>query len=194
MFPFEGLVSCVCRKFVLSVAYSAVAILFLISLTSCADEKTGGPVTSNLSPPKDAAGAMESDEVSHLTVDTVPDIGGEDPMITMTSTPSGITANVSWDQPPGFNVAGYTLYYGKHSQGSESVETTSEESDSEASHSEELSWCSQGESKTVKASSTTITGLEPNTQYFFAIRAFTEVESENLCSNAIMMTTPPAEA
>lgn len=194
MFPFEGLVSCVCRKFVLSVAYSAVAILFLISLTSCADEKTGGPVTSNLSPPKDAAGAMESDEVSHLTVDTVPDIGGEDPMITMTSTPSGITANVSWDQPPGFNVAGYTIYYGKHSHDSHSAEGASEALNSDESGSEEPDWCSTGESKTVQASSTSITGLQPNTEYYFAIRAFTEVESESLCSNAIMMTTPPADA
>ncbi|MBS0150561.1 MAG: fibronectin type III domain-containing protein [Nitrospira sp.] len=191
MLLFETLVGLACGKPIRSIAYPVVMILLLSSVTGCADENAGGPVASNLSAPTNATGAMESEEASHSTV---ADVGGEDPMITMTSTSSGITANVSWDQPPGFNVAGYTLYYGKHSQGSESVETTSEESDSEASHSEELSWCSQGESKTVKASSTTITGLEPNTQYFFAIRAFTEVESENLCSNAIMMTTPPAEA
>lgn len=191
MSRFETLVGLACRKSIRSIAYPAVVILLLSSLTGCADEQAGRPVTSNLSTPTSATGAVESDEASHSTV---ADVGGEDPMITMTSTSSGVTANVSWDQPPSFNVAGYTVYYGKHSQDAHSAEETSEELNSEDSHSEEVSWCSKGESKTVEAASTTITGLEPNTEYFFAIRAFTEKESESLCSNAIMMITPPAEA
>lgn len=191
MLLFEPLLGFAFRKPIRSLAYPAVVILLLSSLTGCADEQAGRPVTSNLSAPTSATGAVESDEASHSTV---ADVGGEDPMITMTSTPSGVTANVSWDQPPGFNVAGYTVYYGKHSQDSHSAEETSEELNSEDSHSEEVSWCSKGESKTVEAASTTITGLEPNTEYFFAILAFTEKESESLCSNAIMMITPPTEA
>lgn len=191
MLLFKTLLGFAFRKSVLSLSYPAVVILMLSSLIGCADENAGGPVTSNLSAPSSTTGAVESDEASHSTV---ADVGGEDPVITMTSTPSGVTANVSWDQPPGFKVTGYAIYYGKRSQGSESVETTSEESDSEASQSEEPSWCSQGESTPVEAPSITITGLQPNTEYFFAIRAFTAVESESLCSNAIMMTTPPAEA
>lgn len=194
MLLFETLLGFAFRKSVLSRSCPAVVILLVSSLTGCADENAGGPATSNLSAPMNATGAVESDEASHSTVATATDVGGEDPMITMTSTPSGVTANVSWDQPPGFNAAGYTLYYGKHSQDSNSVGEASETLNSDESGIEEPGWCSKGESTTVKAPSTTITGLEPNTQYFFAIRAFTETESESLCSNAIMMTTPSAEA
>lgn len=183
--------NCVSWKSTNLIARPALVILLFLSLTGCADEQAGGPVTSNLSAPANATGALESDEASHSTA---ADVGGEDPVITMTSTPSGITANLSWDQPPGFSVTGYTIYYGKSSQDPQSVETMSEESNPEELQAEELSWCSQGESKTVEAPSTIITGLQPNTSYFFAIRAFTKNESESLCSNAIVMITPPAEA
>jgi hypothetical protein len=59
---------------------------------------------------------------------------------------------------------------------------------------EEPRFCSDGESQTVQAPSATITGLEPNTPYFFAIRAFNENESESLCSNEITAVTPPAQS
>ena len=174
-----------------SIVQPKFVLILLLSLTGCADERAGGPVTSNVSAPTSATGPLESDEASHSTA---ADVGGEDPVITMTSTPSGVTANLSSDQPPGFNVTGYTIYYGKSLQDPQSVQTTSEELNPEELQTEELNWCSQGESKTVEAPSTTITGLQPNTSYFFSIRAFTENESESLCSNAIMMITPPAEA
>lgn len=191
MLLFETLLGYAFRKSVLSLSYPAVVILLLSSLIGCADENAGGPVTSNLSVPTNETSAVESDEASPSTV---ADIGGEDPRITMTSTSSGITANVSWDQPPGFSVTRYTIYYGKSSQDPESGEITSDESSPEELQTEELSWCSQGENKTVEAPSTTITGLQPNTSYFIAIQAFTGNESESVCSNAITMITPPGEA
>ena len=190
MLLFETLIGSVSRKSILSFAYPAIVILLLIPLTGCADEQAGGPVTSNLSTPANATGAAESDEASHSAV---ADVGGEDPVITMTSTPSGVTANVSWDHPPDFDVAGYTLYYAKRSEDSASTEATSEEFNPEESSSAEPSSCAQGESKTIEAPSATITGLQPNTVYFFAIRAITKNESESLCSNEIMVVTPPAE-
>ena len=191
MLLFEPLLGFAFRKPIRSLAYPALIFFLLIPLTGCADEKVGGPVTSNLSAPTNETGAVESDESSHPTV---PDIGGEDPRITMTSTSSGITANVSWDQPPGFSVTRYTIYYGKSSQDPEPGEITSDESSPEGLQTEEMSWCSQGESKTVEAPSTTITGLKPNTSYFIAIQAFTGKESESVCSNAVTMITPPGEA
>ncbi len=191
MSMFEAVVGLASRKSILSLIYPAIVVLLLIPLTGCADERAGGPITSNVSAPTSATSPLESAEASHSTVT---DVGGEDPTITMTSMPSGVTANLSWDHPPDFNVAGYVLYYGKHSQDSHSTEATSEESNPEESSSEEPNWCSQGEHQAVEAPSATITGLEPNTPYFFAIRAITGNESENLCSNAIVMITPPAEA
>ncbi|MDF0651051.1 MAG: fibronectin type III domain-containing protein [Nitrospira sp.] len=111
------------------------------------------------------------------------------------------------------NVAGYNIYYRKQpsaepsseesgSEESGSEESGSEESGSEKSSSEEPaseesgleepSSCSSGESQAVEAPAATITGLEPNTRYAFAIRAFNE--SESLCSNEITAVTPPAES
>lgn len=191
MLLFETVVGCAFRKSILSIAYSAVVTLFLIPLTGCADDRAGGPSSSSLSSPTDATSESNSDQTPPSTA---ADVGGEDPMITMTSTPFGVTANLSWDQPSGFNVAGYTIYYGKRSQGSHSVEATSEESNPEEASAEELGSCSQGEQQAVAAPSTTITGLEANTQYFFAIRASNENQSESICSNTIVVITPPAQA
>jgi len=190
MLMFETLVDFASRKSILSMVYSALAIFLLTPLIGCADESAGGPINSSLSASTDAASELDSDPAPSSAAE---EAGGEkDPTITMTSTPSGVTANVSWDHPPDFDVAGYTLYYGKRSQ--DSIEATSEEFNPEESSSEEPSSCSQGESKAVEAPSATITGLQPNTAYFFAIRAFTKNESESLCSNEIVVITPAAEA
>ena len=190
----ETLGGVVFRKSIFSMAYPAVVILFFILLTGCADEKAGGPVGSSLSAPTDPTGRLDSDDSDQAPHSTAADAGGEDPMITMASTPSGITADVTWNQPSGLNSTGYTIYHGKYLYNSPLEETLSEESNPEVAHSEESSWCFQGESRTVETSSTTITGLDPDTPYFFAIRAFTQNESESPCSKAIVVVTPPAEA
>ena len=43
--------------------------------------------------------------------------GAEDPAISVTSTPTGSTARLTWDLNPDPNVAGYSVYYGKQSSG-----------------------------------------------------------------------------
>jgi hypothetical protein len=108
----------------------------------------------------------------------------------MTQTPTGVTAQVTWDPPPNFKVAAYDIYYGMGS----SEQISSEESASEELGSEEPSPCTRGEKQTVDGPQATITGLDPNTQYVFAIRAFNEDKSESLCSNAITAVTTPAQS
>jgi hypothetical protein len=111
-----------------------------------------------------------------------------------------VTANLAWGPPPDITVTGYQIYYEKRSPENQGSETSIEEEVdwSEGSdRPEELtpdkpSLCSYGESQTVEASSATIVGLEPNTPYVFAIRAFNELES--LCSNEIPAVTPPAQS
>ena len=151
---------------------------------------------SNLSQPTDSTAELDSGQAPSSTE---ADSGGEeDPVVTMTSTPDGVTARLTWNHPSDINVAGYSIYYGKSSPeepGSEesiAEESISEESTSDESISEELSSCSQGESQAVEAPPATITGLEPNTRYFFAIRAFND--SESICSNKITAVTPPAQS
>jgi hypothetical protein len=160
----ETLVSFVAWKSNVSMTHLALFILLLMPLAGCTGEGGGGPTISSLSTPHD---------------------GEEDPIIAMTPTSTGVTAHVTWDPPPGINVAGYTIYYGKRS---------SEKPRAEKSSSKERRPCSHGESQTFEAPHGTITGLEPNTEYFFAIRAFNENESESLCSNEISAVTPLAQS
>ena len=164
----------------LSMAHLLI-IFLLMPLAGCTGEGAGGPILSSFSTPTDTAAGLDSDQPTHLEAT---DSGGEeDPMITMTSTPTGVTAHVTWDHPPDIKVPGYYIYYGKRSPA---------ESGSGDSGSEDPSSCSYGENQAVEAPPATITGLEPNTAYFFAIRAFNE--SESLCSNEIMAVTPPAQS
>ncbi len=174
----ENSVRAVSLRSNISMTHLILVIFLLMPLAGCTGDGAGGPITSNLSSLTDAS--TNSD-------------GEEDPMITMTSTPTGVTAHVTWVPPPGMNVAGYNIYYRRQlSAEPNSEESSSEEPASEASGSEEPSSCSSGESQAVKAPAATITGLQPNTRYAFAIRAFNE--SESLCSNEITAVTPSVES
>lgn len=186
MLTFEDSVRFVSRKLNISMAHLILVIFLLMPLSGCTNDGAGGPTISSLSSPTDASARLDSDQAPHS--DATDSDGEEDPMITMTSTPTGVTAHVTWVHPPGMNVAGYSIYYRKQL----SAEPSSEEPASEESNSEEPSSCSSGESQAVEAPPATIIGLEPNTRYFFAIRAFNE--SENLCSNEITVVTPPVES
>lgn len=190
---FENSVRVVYRKSNISMAHLILVIFLLMPLASCTGEGAGGPIISSLSTPTDATEKLNSDQASNSTAADSGGDGEEDPTITMTSTPTGVTAHVTWVHPPGMNVAGYNVYYRKQPPAESSSEESSlEEPASEESGSEGPSSCSSGESQAVKAPAATITGLEPNTRYLFAIRAFNE--SESLCSNEIAAVTPPAES
>ena len=190
MLTLEDSVRFVSRKSNISMAHLILAIFLLMPLimplAGCSGEGGGGPIISSLPTPTDDAAGSDSDQATNLEV--AGSDGEQDPAITMTSTPTGVTAHVTWVPPPGIEVTGYHIHYGKRS----SEEPSSEESASEESASEEPSSCSSGESQAVEAPPATITGLEPNTTYFFAIRAFNK--SESLCSNEITAVTSSAQS
>jgi hypothetical protein len=194
MLIFKFLIGLASRESITSMAYVAFLISPLISLAGCSGEGAGGPVISSLSTPTEATEEANSDQVSD-SEEADHDGGGEDPTITMTATPTGVTAHLTWDRPPDIDVAGYHVYYGKRSKEQlRSEEARSEEAGSEVSGVEEPPSCSSGEKQSVGAPPATITDLEPNTEYFFAILAFNENESGSLCSNEIVMVTPPAQS
>ncbi|MBX3330291.1 MAG: fibronectin type III domain-containing protein [Nitrospira sp.] len=176
----------VSRKSNISITYLTLLVLLLMPLAGCSGEGAGGPIISSLSTPTDASTGLDSD----LTSDSeVADSDQEkEPIITMTPTPTGVTAHLTWDHPPDFNATGYRVHYGKRLP----EEPSSEEPNLEESSSEKPNACSDGESQAVEDPSATITGLEPNTSYFFVIRAFNE--SESLCSNEFMAVTPSAQS
>jgi hypothetical protein len=189
----ESLVNLVTWKPTFSMTYLALFTLLLMPLAGCSGEGTGGPTISSLSTPTDASAGLDSNQASQS--EATDSDGEEDPVITMTSTPTGVTAHVTWVRPPDMNVAGYNVYYRKQASAEpSSEESNSEEPVSEESSSEEPSSCSTGQSQTVDGPSATIVGLEPNTRYLFAIRAFNENESESLCSNEIPAVTLPAQS
>ena len=100
--------------------------------------------------------------------------GGEqgDPMITTTATPSGVMASLRWDpvQPQTGEPAilGYYIHYGKGSPG-------------------QAGSCSYEDVKFVTAPSGTITGLDGNSRYYFAVSAYNGVEGG--CSNEVATDT-----
>lgn len=169
--------------------------LVMLSLSGCGADGQGGPVISSLSTPTDTpSGEGEPSDSSPTATDseeeTSPDLtasaaddfdpaaiaepaeGEEDPMVSVTSTPDGVTARLTWDASSDSTVSNYYVYYGKQSSG-------------------EPGSCSYEASQSVETPPATISGLEPNTLYFFAISAFGE--SESPCSSEVLVVTPPAQ-
>ncbi len=84
------------------------------------------------------------------------------------ATPTGATASLAWDPVQDPSVTSYQVHYGKQPSGQSGS-------------------CSYEEDKTVTASSATITGLDPNTQYFFAVSAYNGLQGA--CSNEVSLIT-----
>lgn len=197
------------RNFTIAMARVIVLSFIAFPFAGCGADGQGGPIISSLSAPTDDAQsgdgapsdsnptAAESPEVEHPTMSmlatstdsslsaaedfepaAVADSaeGEEDPTISVASTPSGATARLTWDAHPDPNVAGYSVYYGKQSSG-------------------EPGSCSYEESQSVESPPAIITGLDPNTPYFFAISAHGGEGSESVsfCSNEVLVVTPPAQ-
>lgn len=95
------------------------------------------------------------------------------PMVALHSTPTGASADVTWQPSADSNVSGYYIHYGRQSPVEPGV-------------------CSYEERYAAESPSVTITDLEPNTPYFFAVSSYSSFESP--CSNEIAVITPPAGA
>lgn len=195
----ETSLSLVACKLHVLMTHLAILTLLLMPLGGCTGEGGGGPQISSLSTPTQPTAGDRSESNSDSEGE---DSSGEeeDPIITMTPTSTGVTANLTWNPPPDVKVTGYQIYYEKRSLENQDSEKSIDEGLDSAEGSdqpEELtlekpSLCSYGESQAVEAPSATIAGLEPDTAYVFAIRAFNELES--LCSNEISAVTPSSQS
>lgn len=111
-----------------------------------------------------------SEEAEDL-VASLPATPEDNPVISMSSTPTGAAANLTWQPSSDPKRKGYYVYYGKQPAESPGV-------------------CSYEERIAVDTPSVTIAELEPNTPYFFAVSAYDSFESP--CSNEVTAITPPA--
>ncbi len=180
-------------------------VIVQFSLLGCGGGEESSPLTSNLSTAKnvtegspsgrtlDSAETSQSDQTwptpsspTEISDDSLPAessdsaednalpppilFSEEEPMLTTIPPDPGVSVHINWDHSPDSNITSYYVYYGKQP-------TTQPGS------------CSYEESQSVETPPATISGLEPNTPYFFAISAFNE--SESSCSPEIMMVTPP---
>lgn len=87
--------------------------------------------------------------------------------------PTGATASLSWEPVVYATPVAYTVYYGRQSSG-------------------QVSSCNYENSVDVSEPSAFITGLEFNTQYYFAVSAYTQDGQRSLCSNEGSKLTPEA--
>ena len=95
------------------------------------------------------------------------------PSITATPTPTGATASLGWSPVPDPSVSAYFVHYGRQS----SLAPGS---------------CAYESSISVNSPSATVTDLNPNTTYYFAVSAYNGLESA--CSNEVTTVTPPSSA
>lgn len=94
-------------------------------------------------------------------------------MVTTSSTPTGATASLIWDPVQDPTVTGYSVHYGTQSAGQPGL-------------------CAYEDSKFVSGPSATITGLDPNTRYFFAVSAYNGLEGP--CSNEVSTITAASQS
>ena len=101
--------------------------------------------------------------------------GGETggPSISSSSGATGATATLSWDAVQDPSVLGYYVHYGRASSGGSGT-------------------CAYEDSRFVSSPTATITNLDHNTRYYFAVSAYNGLESG--CSNEVSTVTPAASA
>lgn len=189
----------------LTIALVSLLVLstIVLPLAGCSDNGQGGPSISSLSTPTDnqpsenteadatstetAANEQDDPTISEAPTEIEPfpsEVAEADPEPLVAglegedtpSTSTEATARLTWAVNPDPTVTGYRVYYGKESSG-------------------EPGSCSYETSQSIEAPPAIITGLEPNTPYFFAISAFggEEGEVESPCSNEVLMISSPAQ-
>lgn len=101
--------------------------------------------------------------------------GGEagGPSISSSSGSTSATATLSWDPVQDPSVLGYYVHYGRTSSGQSGA-------------------CSYEDSRFVSSPTATITNLDHNTRYYFAVSAYNGMESG--CSNEVSTVTPAPSA
>jgi Fibronectin type III domain len=193
----------VLRNLTIALVSLLVLSTIVLPLAGCSDNGQGGPSISSLSTPTDnqpsenaeadtTSPETAANEQDDPTISTAPteiepfpsEIAEADPEPLVAGpegedlpfTPTEATARLTWAVNPDPTVTGYRVYYGKESSG-------------------EPGSCSYETSQSVEAPPAIITGLEPNTPYFFAISAFggEEGEAESPCSNEVLMISSPAQ-
>lgn len=184
---------------IISMAYRILAMVLLAALPGCSEEGTGGPVISGPSASagmsaglslEPTAGYTQTHLTEHLlstplstdtstdflldlTPDPLPYSGSsDDAVIAAASTPMGVTVRLKWEQSPNVDTSGYTVYFGRQP----ALEPGS---------------CAGYEaSLAVDRPPATITDLNHETVYYFAVKNFDD--PEDACSEEIMVVTPPA--
>ena len=95
--------------------------------------------------------------------------GGDETSNAVAPANAGATASLEWNPVPDPSVTAYFVHYGRHSP----------------HHSGS---CAYEHSISVDSPSVTVTHLDPNTRYYFAVSAYNGVESA--CSNEVSTVTP----
>ena len=93
--------------------------------------------------------------------------GGSEP----SAAPAGATASLAWSPVQDSSVYGYFVHYGQQSPGQPGS-------------------CAYESSMYVDSPSATVTNLDPDTRYYFAVSAYNGLESA--CSNEVSTVTPPS--
>lgn len=96
---------------------------------------------------------------------------GNDPSVTVNPGSGGATASLSWNPVADPSVSAYFVHYGRHSPG-------------------QAGSCAYESSMHAASPSATVTDLDPDTVYYFAVSAYNGLEST--CSNEVSTHTPPA--
>jgi hypothetical protein len=96
---------------------------------------------------------------------------GSDPNVTVAPGSGGATASLTWEPVQDSSVMAYFVHYGRHSPG-------------------HAGSCAYESSIHAASPSATVTDLDPNTIYYFAVSAYNGLESA--CSNEVSTHTPPA--
>jgi hypothetical protein len=196
----------VLRNLTIALVPLLVLSTIVLPLAGCSDNGQGGPSISSLSTPttptdnqpsenteadtpstETAANEQDDPTISEAPTEIEPfpsEVAEADPESLVSGpegeavpfTPTDATARLTWAVNPDPTVTGYRVYYGKESSG-------------------EPGSCSYETSQSVEAPPAIITGLDPNTPYFFAISAFggEEGEAESPCSNEVLMISSPAQ-
>ena len=98
---------------------------------------------------------------------------GNGPPVTLASGSAGATTSLEWHPVQDPSIMGYFIHYGRqspHHSGS----------------------CAYEHSKYVESPSVTLTNLDPETHYYFAVSAYNGLESA--CSNEVSTVTPAPSA